>query len=236
MFYHIDGKDQVVGRLATMIVRILTGKHRPHYDPSVPGDAVIVTNAHLVQFTGKKFERKLYSWHTGYPGGLRQATPSQLVVKKAERDGMLWRAVWGMLPRNRMRKEHMRRLKLYAREDHPHHGISAISAIPPHLLPKARPGSDVPAEQVFADTPGFVVHFERGDDGSLRSIHMEPQHADRIPKKPAKGTGLMTRGSQPAVRSALKPAEELAAFAPVMDVLQQQRDATAAAVAKETKA
>jgi large subunit ribosomal protein L13 len=85
LWHLIDAKDQVVGKLATQIVHILRGKHKPTFSPNYDcGDYVVVVNAKYVKFTGKKLDQKKYIWHTGYPGGLKQITARELLFKKPE--------------------------------------------------------------------------------------------------------------------------------------------------------
>ena len=118
-WHHIDARGKVVGRLATEIVTLLTGKHKPTYLPNIDsGDHVVVTNARHIVMTGKKVDDKLYRWHTGYPGGLKQKTVKETLATKP--DDVLRKAVNGMLPKNRLRKLRMRKFRTYNDEDHPH--------------------------------------------------------------------------------------------------------------------
>jgi large subunit ribosomal protein L13 len=115
----IDATDQVVGRLAVQIATILRGKHRPEYTPHVDtGDFVIVVNASKVRFTGKKLQTKTYHWYTGYPGGLKTVTAREWMEKHPER--ILIQAVKRMVPRNRLGRQQMTKLKVYAGPSHPH--------------------------------------------------------------------------------------------------------------------
>ena len=115
----VDGTDQVVGRLAVQIARILMGKHRPTYTPHVDtGDYVIVTNVDKVVFTGKKWDQKVYTWYTGYPG-LRSETAAERFESKPEM--ILIEAVRRMLPKNKLSRQMLKKLKCYkAGEQHPH--------------------------------------------------------------------------------------------------------------------
>ncbi len=114
----IDAEDQVVGRLASEIAMILMGKHRPTYTPHVDtGDFVVVTNADKVVFTGKKWQQKRYTWYTGYPG-LREETAEARKAKKPEM--ILSEAVRRMLPKNKLARKMLAKLKVYAGADHPH--------------------------------------------------------------------------------------------------------------------
>ncbi len=114
----VDASDKTVGRLASDIAVILMGKHRPTYTPHVDtGDFVVVINAEKVVFTGKKWDQKQYTWYTGYPG-LKSETARQRLARKPEL--VLAEAVRRMLPKNKLARKMLAKLKLYAGEDHPH--------------------------------------------------------------------------------------------------------------------
>lgn len=113
----VDAKGQVLGRLASQLAPILRGKHKPTYAPNVDcGDYVVVLNAKDIVLTGNKWNNKLYRWHTGYPGGLKQRTAKELFARKPE--AVLRKAVFGMLPRNRMRALQDKKLKIFLGEAH----------------------------------------------------------------------------------------------------------------------
>lgn len=115
----IDAKDQILGRLAVEVASILRGKTKPTFTPSVDmGDFVVVVNAEKVRVTGKKLTDKVYSRHTGYPGGLRQETLGQVLAKHPER--AVERAVKGMLPKNKLGRQLFTKLKVYVGPSHPH--------------------------------------------------------------------------------------------------------------------
>ena len=115
----VDATDQIVGRLAVQIANILRGKHRPQYTPHIDtGEFVVVINAEKVRFTGKKMQTKKYQRYTGYPGGLREDYAKDLIVKHPER--ILREAVRRMVPRNRLGRAQMSKLKVYAGNSHPH--------------------------------------------------------------------------------------------------------------------
>jgi large subunit ribosomal protein L13 len=115
----IDGTDQVVGRLAVQIATILRGKHRPEYTPHVDtGEFVIVINAEKVRFTGKKWDTETYRSYSHHPGGLKIVTAREMLAKKPER--ILYEAVKRMVPRNRLGRQQMAKLKIYAGPSHPH--------------------------------------------------------------------------------------------------------------------
>jgi large subunit ribosomal protein L13 len=118
-WYVIDATDKVLGRLATRIARVLIGKHKPQYTPHVDcGDFVVVVNADKFRVTGKKMKDKIYYSHSFYPGGLKQINLESLLRKQPEK--VLYHAVSGMLPKNKIRARRLKRLKLYASPDHPH--------------------------------------------------------------------------------------------------------------------
>ncbi|MDH4459951.1 MAG: 50S ribosomal protein L13 [Spirosomataceae bacterium] len=115
----VDAENQVVGRLTSEIAKILRGKHKPSFTPHVDcGDNVIVINADKVRFTGKKLTDKVYTRHTGYPGGQRFATPKEVLAKNPR--GIVESAVKGMLPKNRLGRKLFTNLYVYAGSEHPH--------------------------------------------------------------------------------------------------------------------
>src|ERR1043166_7308584 len=118
-WYVIDAADQVLGRVATKAATILTGKHRPQYAPFlVSGDHVIIVNAEKIKLTGEKLDKKVYRWHTLYPGGMREVSARKVFEGKPEK--MIREAVFGMLPKNKLRKRMVKRLKIYLADQHPH--------------------------------------------------------------------------------------------------------------------
>lgn len=115
----IDATDMVVGRLAVVIANILRGKHRPEYTPHIDtGEHVIVINAEKIRFTGKKMETKTYDWYTGYPGGYKTVTAEKVLQRHPER--ILMKAVERMVPRNRLGRKQMKKLKIYVGPNHDH--------------------------------------------------------------------------------------------------------------------
>jgi large subunit ribosomal protein L13 len=118
-WYVIDATDQVVGRLAVTIANILRGKHRPLYTPHQDtGEYVIVINAEKVKFTGKKWEQKTYQSYSHYPGGLKVVSAEKIRATHPER--IIETAVRRMVPRNRLGRKQMDKLKVYAGPQHPH--------------------------------------------------------------------------------------------------------------------
>jgi large subunit ribosomal protein L13 len=115
----VDATGQTLGRLATQIAVVLRGKHKPEYTPHCDvGDFVVVVNADKIAVTGKKREEKLYYRYSGYPGGMRTRTFAEMLERRPEEPLRL--AVKGMLPRNRIARAQLRKLKIYAGPDHPH--------------------------------------------------------------------------------------------------------------------
>ena len=115
----VDAAGQTLGRLATQIADTLRGKHKPEYTPHCDvGDFVIVLNAEKIAVTGKKREQKLYYRHSGYPGGLRTRTLNDMLERRPEE--VIRKAVKGMLPRNRLARQQLTKLKVYAGPEHPH--------------------------------------------------------------------------------------------------------------------
>ena len=116
----IDGNGLVVGRLAALIAIRLRGKHKATYTPHVDtGDNIVVINADKVVFTGNKTENKIYQWHTGYPGGLKERRPKQILASKFP-ERILQKAVERMLKRGPLQRKLMGNLKVYAGTKHPH--------------------------------------------------------------------------------------------------------------------
>jgi large subunit ribosomal protein L13 len=118
-WYVVDAEGQTLGRLATRIADTLRGKDKPQYTPHVDtGDFVIVVNAEKIGVTGKKLDEKRYYRHSGYPGGLRSRTLREQLDRQPTE--VLRKAVKGMLPRNRLARAQITKLKIYAGPEHPH--------------------------------------------------------------------------------------------------------------------
>jgi large subunit ribosomal protein L13 len=121
----VDVKDQVLGRIASEIATKLIGKHKPTYTPHIDaGDYVVVVNAAAVAVTGKKMSDKIYYSHSGFPGGLKEITLENLLKKFPTR--VIEKAVYNMLPKNKLRADRMKRLKIYAGLEHKHHSQLGI--------------------------------------------------------------------------------------------------------------
>ena len=120
----IDATDVVLGRLAVQVATLLRGKHKPTYAPHVDGgDFVIVVNASKVSLSGDKPTKKLAYRHSGYPGGLSSIPFGELLEKDPRR--AIEKSVWGMLPKNRLSRQMLNKLKVYAGPEHPHHAQKA---------------------------------------------------------------------------------------------------------------
>ena len=118
-WFEIDAKNAVVGRLATIISKIIRGKNKNTFTPHMDhGDFVVVKNIEQIKFTGKKFQNKKYYKHTGYPGGIKETTPEKLHEKKPAESLKL--AVQRMLPGGALGKKQLTKLKIYSGENHPH--------------------------------------------------------------------------------------------------------------------
>jgi large subunit ribosomal protein L13 len=124
-WYVVDAEGATLGRLATRIAETLRGKGKPEYTPHVDtGDFVVVVNAEKIAVTGKKLDEKLYYRHSGYPGGLRSRTLREQLERRPTE--VVRKAVKGMLPRNRLGRAQIKKLKVYAGPDHPHAAQSPV--------------------------------------------------------------------------------------------------------------
>ncbi len=118
-WYVIDAEGKVLGRLASEVATILTGKNKPIYTPHVDtGDFVIIINAGKIKLTGKKLNQLNHTYHTGYPGGLKEIPYKRLIEEKPER--IIELAVKGMLPKNKLGRQMIKKLKIYAGPEHRH--------------------------------------------------------------------------------------------------------------------
>ncbi|HML22150.1 MAG TPA: 50S ribosomal protein L13 [Aggregatilinea sp.] len=118
-WYVVDAKDKTLGRLATEVARILRGKHKPIFAPHMDtGDYVIIINCEKIRVTGDKLDSKVYYRHSGYPGGIKSVTLRQQLDKFPDR--VLHEAVRGMLPKNKLGRAMIKKLKIYSGDKHPH--------------------------------------------------------------------------------------------------------------------
>ncbi|HZJ29884.1 MAG TPA: 50S ribosomal protein L13 [Solirubrobacterales bacterium] len=115
----VDAEGKTLGRLASEVATMLRGKRKPEYTPHIDtGDFVIVVNAERIHFTGNKGEAKIYWRHSSYPGGIKSRTLNEMLEQRPEE--VIRKAVKGMLPRNRLARQQLTKLKVYAGPDHPH--------------------------------------------------------------------------------------------------------------------
>ena len=119
LWYVVDATDLPVGRLASEVAKIIRGKHKPHFAPHLDvGDHVVVVNASKVEMTADKPEKKIYYSHSGYPGGLKEENFISLRARKPEK--VIEKAVWGMLPKNRLGRATLKKLHVYPDDKHTH--------------------------------------------------------------------------------------------------------------------
>ncbi len=118
-WYVVNAEDKILGRLAAEIALRLRGKHKPNFSTFIDnGDFIVVTNADKIKLTGNKWEKKKYYRHTGYMGGIKEATAQELMDKHPTQ--LLEKAVKGMLPKNKLGRAQLKKLKIYAGSEHPH--------------------------------------------------------------------------------------------------------------------
>jgi large subunit ribosomal protein L13 len=118
-WYVVDAENKILGRLASQIAHRLRGKHKPEFAPHMDnGDFIVVVNCEKIAVTGKKMSGKIYYRHTGYPGGLKETALDKMLASKPE--FVLMNAVRGMLPKNRLGRAMLKKLKVYAGTEHPH--------------------------------------------------------------------------------------------------------------------
>ena len=124
----VDAEDQILGKLATRIARLLMGKHKPLFSRNMDvGDSVVVINADKVRVTGNKEKQKMYYRHSGYPGGLKTTSLERMMQTHPNR--VIEHAVKGMLPKNRLQARMMKRLRVYVGDNHPHLGQTGAAAV-----------------------------------------------------------------------------------------------------------
>ncbi|MGA1213046.1 MAG: 50S ribosomal protein L13 [Solirubrobacterales bacterium] len=122
-WYVVDAEGQTLGRLATQLADLLRGKGKADYTPHIDtGDFVVVVNAEKIRVTGDKLDSKVYWRHSGYPGGIRSRTLREMLDRQPEE--VIRKAVKGMMPRNRLSRQQLNKLKVYAGPDHPHQAQS----------------------------------------------------------------------------------------------------------------
>lgn len=125
-WYLIDAENKILGRLASEIAKILRGKNKVVFSPNIDcGDNVIVINAEKIRLTGNKLDKKKYRWHSGYPGGLKVKNVKEMLEKRPE--FIIFNAVKGMLPKNRLSNKLLKHLKVYKGDKHPHTAQQPVS-------------------------------------------------------------------------------------------------------------
>ena len=130
-WFLVDAEDEILGRLASQVAILLRGKHKPDFTPHLDlGDHVIVINADKIKVTGRKMSQKVYKRYTGYPSGLRVQTLEKVMQSRPER--VFLHAVKGMLPKNRLGRKMIKKLRIYAGAKHPHHAQKP-EALPDNL-------------------------------------------------------------------------------------------------------
>jgi len=219
-WYKIDARNAIVGKLAARVATIIAGKHKPTFNPCEDcGDNIVVTNAALVAFTGKKASQKHYRWHTQFMGGLTVFPVRRMLAEHPQR--VLWKAVHGMLPKNRLRRFRMQRLRVFVDDHHPHQ--QAVE-LPSHLQLAAHervPSGDATyAEADFANTPGYWVEVVPRDDGTSEIKTSKQTPGGREPPKMIKGSGLFLRG-QPKPVTVMKSIGEIDALKPIIELEQE---------------
>ncbi len=191
-WYLIDAEGIVVGRLAAQIAPILMGKHRPTYTPHIDtGDYVVVTNVDKVVFTGEKWRQKTYQRYSGYPGGQRDVAAWKLFEQHPER--ILELAIGRMMPKNKIGRHMLAKLKLYVGPDHPHQAQCPITLEP-------LSGRPVPSGAVFATTAAAK------QNGTPRAEPTATPQAHATESQPASPASSVTSEPQPAVASSAEPA------------------------------
>lgn len=118
-WFIVDVKGKTLGRIATKIANIIRGKLKPIFTPQHDcGDYVVIINARHIRLAGTKVEKKMYQWHSGYPGGFKERTAKDMLIEKPEE--VIYNAVWGMLPRNKLRRHMMKKLRVFPETTHTH--------------------------------------------------------------------------------------------------------------------
>jgi large subunit ribosomal protein L13 len=184
-WYVIDAEGMVVGRLAAQIAPILMGKHRPTYTPHIDtGDYVIVTNVDKVVFTGEKWRQKSYQRYSGYPGGQREEAAWKLFERRPER--ILELAIQRMMPKNKIGRHMLDKLKLYVGPNHPHQAQQPIPLEP-------LSGRPTPAGAVYVSEPAPKTNGRGAkaatEASSPTAAHPAPEAPATTPTEPAAPEG-----------------------------------------------
>lgn len=135
-WYIVDADGLVLGRLAVIVANMLRGKHKPMFTPHIDcGDNIVVVNAEKIRLTGKKRSDKVYYWHTGYPGGIKSRT-AEAILDGDHPERVIQKAVQRMLPKTRLGRKQLTKLKVYAGAEHPHEAQSPIALDVAAMNPK----------------------------------------------------------------------------------------------------
>ena len=187
-FRLIDAKGEVLGRLASQISYVLQGKDKPTFDRSKPlGDAIVVINASKIHLSGRKMEQKKFHRHTGYVGGLVTRTAKAMHAR--DETFLIRKAVERMLPDNQLRKEHLRKLRVFPNEEHPFKDLSADRLVPFEMPLRALKRSDGEDEYRLEtesgnddeDSDGRVAKFQSEEEGGVeKEIQEEFRGEERV--------------------------------------------------------
>jgi large subunit ribosomal protein L13 len=207
-WYVIDAEDMVVGRLAAQIAPILMGKHRPTYTPHIDtGDYVIVTNVEKVVFTGEKWRQKSYQRYSGYPGGQREEAAWKLLQRRPER--ILELAIQRMMPKNKIGRHMLDKLKLYVGPNHPHQAQQPIPLEPLSGRPTPAGAVYVPEPSPKAKANGHAAPAPVAA-APIVEVHPAPTPEPALPAptpEPALEPPPATPAEAPAPESAPEPSE-----------------------------
>jgi large subunit ribosomal protein L13 len=207
----VDAKDQVLGRLATQVATFLMGKHKPTYVPHMlSGDFVVVINAEQIKVTGLKAEKKIYRRHSQYPGNLKEIPYSRMQERQPER--IIELAVRGMLPKNKLGRQMMRRLKVYAGAEHPHSaqvlGSERREEREAAAAAKAEAAAKAAAKPTKKEAPKKSA--PKAEAAAVATETVETAEAKPAPKK--KAPAKKAAAKKPAAKKA--PAKKAAAKKP----------------------
>jgi len=207
----VDAKDQVLGRLATQVATFLMGKHKPSYVPHMlSGDFVVVINAAQIKVTGLKAEQKIYKRHSQYPGNLKEIPYSRMQERQPER--IIELAVKGMLPKSKLGRQMMRRLKVYAGEEHPHSaqvlGSERREEREAAAAAKAEAAAKATAKKPAAKKSAPKAKAEAVATEAVEAVEAAPAKKTAAKKAPAKKAAA----KKPAAKKA--PAKKAAAKKP----------------------
>jgi large subunit ribosomal protein L13 len=207
-WYVIDAEGMVVGRLAAQIAPILMGKHRPTYTPHIDtGDYVIVTNVEKVVFTGEKWRQKSYQRYSGYPGGQREEAAWKLLQRRPER--ILELAIQRMMPKNKIGRHMLDKLKLYVGPNHPHQAQQPIPLEPLSGRPTPAGAVYVPEPSPKAKANGHAAPAPVAA-APIVEVHPAPTPEPALPAptpEPALEPPPATPAEAPAPESAPEPSE-----------------------------